>query len=696
MRILVLTLFLTSIILPGLRGQSLVDPEGTERVTTAGNIGLTVTNIGIVGNSFRGNFTLNGWPSCEFPRGSGIEHMFEGGFWTGGLVNGQKLVTSGAIDAVSGYSPGAGGFEFTSAVGGTLEERSSLFDSPNYDPNAISHQDFYSDFSDTSIFVPGTSIQINGHDNPLGLAVHFETYNWNYSFANFFVILNFTLTNVGNNVIDDPYLGYWLDGVIRNVNITFPSGSAFFNKGGNGYLDSLYMGYEFDAAGDVGFTDSYLGLKFLGAEDKNGFHSPYLDSTFKVNYQTWQFRNAADPLYFFPDNDNQAQYDKMSTGLNYRGDFNTVIRPNIATPSNRSTLVAAGPFAALNPGESINIAFALVCARKNQDGNPNADDTDEQKANLITNALWAQTAFNGEDINANGVLDPGEDRDANGVITRYILPSPPDIPNTKFVASDHQIDVYWTKNAESSIDPISNRQDFEGYRLYKSTVGFDIQDRQDIFESLKLVAEFDKEGNGLFFDNGFQEIELATPDTINGIPYYYKYSFENLQNGWQHAVALTAFDEGDEVNNLESLESASLSNMARVFPGKPSNTAFEFGDPYVYPNPYYAGAAWEGSSSFEEDRKIIFANLPRHCMVRIYTVAGDFVDSFEHTSEYSGEDIRWYETYSDRETTAFSGGEHAWDLLSKDNQIIARGIYLFAVEDLDAGKNFQGKFVVIK
>jgi hypothetical protein len=438
-------------------------------------------------------------------------------------------------------------------------------------------------------------------------------------------------------------------------------------------------------------------LKFLGAEDKMGFRSPHLDTAFKAHYNTWQFQNAADPLFFYPTSDN-ARLAKMTTGLNHRSDFNTTIRNQIRVANNRSTLISTGPYADLNPGETVKISFAVVCARKKDDGRPNSDDTDEQKEGLITNASWAQTAYYGEDINANGVLDAGEDRDGDGEITRYILPSPPDIPGTKFVADDHKIEVYWNKKAELSVDPISNQQDFEGYRLYKAKIGFDIQDKQDILSSLKLVAEFDQAGNRLFFDTGFDEIALSQPVTFPGdtTKYYFKYVFNNLQNGWQHVVALTAFDQGDAANNLQSLESASLSNIKRIFPGKPTNEGFANGDPFVYPNPYYAGAAWEGSSGLEEDRKIMFANLPQNCTVRIYTVAGDFVDSFDHNAEYKGDDIRWFSTYSDVENTKFSGGEHAWDLLSKDNQIIARGIYLFSVEDKATGKKVQGKFVVIK
>jgi hypothetical protein len=673
-----------------------------EKYTTSSNIGLTINNFGVIGNAFNGSFDLQGFPSCEYPRGSGIEHLFDGGFWIGARINNSVIaVTTGAVDASTGYTTGRSGYEFSAAIGGTLNERSSLFDSPNYDPLAISHQDLYCDFADTAIFVPGTTIPISQHTNPLGVAVHMEAYNWNYSFANFFIILNMRITNVGTNNLDSLYLGYWTDAVVRNVNITQPGGAAFFNKGGNGYLDTLYMAYEFDAAGDTNFTKSYIATKFLGSEDKTGFQHPKLNTGTDAHYTAWQFGNSSDPVYFIPSDDN-ARYSKMKSGLNHFAppqlDWQTQIIPTLRLASNRTYLMSVGPYATLAPGDHLDVAYAIICAKRKEDGEPIAADTDEQKANLIQNANWAQRAYLGEDANCNGILDPGEDKDGDGVITRFILPSPPALPKIKIVPDNHQIHVYWSNNAESSIDPISNKADFEGYRIYKTAVGFDVKDVVDIANSLKLSAEFDKKGNSLFYNTGFDGIRLATPKTFTGdtTKYHYMYTFDQVQNGWQHAIAVTAFDEGEKVNNLESLESSTLANMARAFPGKPGNEGFANGDPFVYPNPYYAGASWEGASTFEEDRKIVFSNLPAHCEVRIYTLAGDLVDQFEHSETYTGDDIRWFNTYSDTATTKFSGGEHAWDLLSKDSQIIARGIYMFSVKDVDSGKLFQGKFVVIK
>lgn len=670
-----------------------------EKVTSVSNVSATISNLGLIGNAFSGSFQVLGYPSCEFPANSGIEHLFEGGLWLGINNGGFKDVTTGAGDDPSGYSTGKAGFEYTADLGAKILERSTLLDNPYFSTTAVSHQDFVSDFTDKNTIVPGSGspgIAINQHTRPLMADVHFEAYNWNFSFANFFVVMDFTITNNSTSPWDSFYIGFWSDGVVRNVNITPPGGSAFYNKGGNGFIDSIYLGYEFDANGDIGYTDSYVGLKFLGVDYNNAFYHPDLTPNFKAHYNTWQFRNTADPLYFYPDQDFE-RYDKLASGLNDLPTWNTTIVNQIKAPNNRSNLLSAGPLPSVLPGEKVRVAFAFVFSKK-KGNDPASLDNDYQKLDLVKNANWAQTAFNGEDANFNGILDPGEDRDNNGVITRYILPEPPANPKVKILPKDNTIEVYWSNTSEQSIDPISKTKDFAGYRMYKTQLGFDIQNTQDILGSLNLTGQWDITGDSVFEETGLDKIKLSSPVKFEGdtSSYYYKYVFTQVPNGWQHGISVTSFDRGDKINNLESLESSSLATLKRVFPGKPANASFQNGDPFVYPNPYYASASWEGSSKYEEDRKLIFANLPEECEVRIYTVAGDLVDRFDHTSDYNGSDIKWFETYSDPSNSQFSGGEHAWDLLSANQQLLARGLYLFSVKDKRTDKIYRGKFVLIK
>ena len=79
-------------------------------------------------------------------------------------------------------------------------------------------------------------------------------------------------------------------------------------------------------------------------------------------------------------------------------------------------------------------------------------------------------------------------------------------------------------------------------------------------------------------------------------------------------------------------------------------------------------------------------------------MAGDFIDEIQHNQAYNGSDIRWYKTFGAESTdkNVFSGGEHAWDMLSLETQIISRGLYIFSVEDLESGKMYKGNFTIIK
>jgi hypothetical protein len=93
---------------------------------------------------------------------------------------------------------------------------------------------------------------------------------------------------------------------------------------------------------------------------------------------------------------------------------------------------------------------------------------------------------------------------------------------------------------------------------------------------------------------------------------------------------------------------------------------------------------------------LYFINLPARSEIRIYSLAGDVIDTFDHdAATYSGMDMRWFQNFADG-TQQFSGGMHAWDLISQHDQAIATGLYLYTVKDKDSGEIKHGKFLVVK
>jgi hypothetical protein len=153
-----------------------------------------------------------------------------------------------------------------------------------------------------------------------------------------------------------------------------------------------------------------------------------------------------------------------------------------------------------------------------------------------------------------------------------------------------EIMLYWSDNAEASRDLFTNRRHFEGYRLWIAGPAATAQD------SLQLLRQWDLPGNGIGYDNGFEELRIRD---ASGSPvcyffgYVYRYRIGNLLDGWLYRIALTAFSSPDEPNGIPSLESSPLATELLVIPGRPPvrlDTVERVG---IYPNPYRLGAAWE-------------------------------------------------------------------------------------------------------
>ena len=359
-------------------------------------------------------------------------------------------------------------------------------------------------------------------------------------------------------------------------------------------------------------------------------------------------------------------------------------------------MLSMGLFLKVEQGVPISVYYVFAAALKPDEFQVQAAkdaDNDETRVELLKTVDSMNRVFQGEDKNANGILDDGEDTDGNGILTRYLFPTPPDNPNIRIELDAGKVTIYWDKKAEESIDRVSGEKDFEGYRVYRSELGADLNPQA------RLIREFDTPGNDVAFNTGFDEIELSSPVTFAGDTntYYYAYEINDLLNGWQYELSVTAFDKGSKTFEIEGLETSPNVNAVRVFPGTPINQNFgsnkrEF-KVGVYPNPYRVNAAWDGFQ--ENERKLNFYNLPAKAEIRIYTVAGDIVGEFKHDSETYNGDIGWFSNFSD-DPRVLPGGEHSWDLQSNANQILTSGLYLYSVKDLASGEIQTGKIVIIK
>lgn len=700
------------------------DDDAT-KYTTIGSIGLTITNFGTIGNQFT---TWPNQPSCEYPKGSGIENIWQGALWVGGIPRkrGFASVSTGAMEQTPTLHEG---YEMTNEPGATILQRSTLSTSSYFDIGAISHQDFVMDFTDRNTHIPQSGDTIPRH-TPLGVDIHLESYAWNFPFADFFVILNYTIKNKSNDTIDGVYVGIWHEPVVRNTKVTGNPRSApgFYGRTAIGYVDSLRMTYAFDInSSDNPSSNNYIAIKLLGTtpfplkrDSLGNFTTELLDSLGDLAKNTyfngWRFSGSGSGSYlFYPDIDlsgelYRGKYQRLANATPLtKGQIETLGRlstqpnseglTNVAGTFGLCCLLSVGPFKSLAPGESIQVVYAVIAAKKfGNDIMANDYKNPTLRKTLYSNATWAQQAYNGEDVNGNNKLDPGEDIVNIGILDRFILPQPPRQPKVRAVVENQRVTLYWDKNeAEGSVDPISHKKDFEGYRIYRSSAGVDIKNPENFLLSMQLVGDFDRDDDSIGYNTGFGRIKLDTPKKFDGdtTEYWYQFPPKNdpitSLNGWQYLYGVSSYDQGD--SNVASLESAKVIKL--VVPGTPPSLkpSDEIG---VYPNPYYVNAAWDFGT--ERTRKIYFTNLPPRAQIKIFTLSGDLVAELHHdAATYNGSGIHWFDNFTTLGVSPqMSGGEHAWDLITRYDQAIATGLYLFTVKNLDTGEIKRGKFVIVK
>jgi len=187
-------------------------------VHKTGNMALTITNAGTFGTGSLDLTVIDGEiaPSCEYPINSNIEYLYQGAIWVGAVVGHDTLVSVGTDGwfGVRELFPDAGDK-------GAIIVRSNLRSKPEYDPKAISEQDFISTYTDTY-----TDIALTDQDPfdnrphvPLNISIRQSSYAWSYQYAEDFIIFDYQITNIGEFPLQDLYLGIYVDGAAYHRSI---------------------------------------------------------------------------------------------------------------------------------------------------------------------------------------------------------------------------------------------------------------------------------------------------------------------------------------------------------------------------------------------------------------------------------------------------------------------------------------------
>ncbi|HMB90940.1 MAG TPA: hypothetical protein VKP65_08845, partial [Rhodothermales bacterium] len=401
----------------------------------------------------------------------------------------------------------------------------------------------------------------------LGLETEVRMYQWANPLAEDTIFLIYKITNKSDKDLENVTFGMWGDPHIGGPG-NWQDDFAFFDR-------ELNMVFAWDADGrsDVaGREPGYFGYKFLespGVEDdgidndndglvdeswvdgidNDGDWDPDRDDVGLDGVQgtgdegegdgvptagdQFDITKPGEPNFEFTDIDesdqigltsfasppfagNRISNDERVWDQVTPGTFDTVP----AEPGDYVFLYGSGNFR-LKAGETKRFSIALIVGENRED--------------LTLNAETAQQIYN----------------------VGYRFAKPPEKPTVRAVPGDKKVTLYWDDVAESSFDPLTNDNDFEGYVIYRST-DHEFSDQQTItdingskflYEPLEnpsgVEAKFDLK-NGL---SGPSDIPFAN----RGVSYdlgddtglFHTYvDSNNVVNGQTYYYTVVAYDRG--------------------------------------------------------------------------------------------------------------------------------------------------------
>ena len=372
------------------------DPSGAlvtdgSYVMNVGELHVHITNWGLIGSKYSNAFTYSDAPSAQWPAGTDNEYLWGAGLWVGGVLLGERLVSTGQYESeiMAQDNPEDTIYE---AISGTLirpagnEDASGRrYPEPDYnddedtddlgndriDEEVLNGYDDDGDgLIDEDFAQVGNQMMVcTMYDNtrlaaeyypdhtPLNLRVVQESYAWEGDQVDDFVGFEYTITNVGVSDINSVYIGFFADSDIgpRSGTGTASDDMAGSFSGAVRASDGSYVpvevGFMWDAAEDNPLN-GYFGIAFLGHDtDPLGVRAPQT-----VKLRTFQrfsgqapFDQGGDPV-----NDSQ-RYQLLSAGAD---EYDTDVQEG--KQDDFRFLVSAGPFQVLESGDELKFQVALA------------------------------------------------------------------------------------------------------------------------------------------------------------------------------------------------------------------------------------------------------------------------------------------------------------------------------------------------
>ena len=432
---------------------------------------------------------------------------------------------------------------------------------------AVSEQDFIAKYKD----VHNVTTKVYA---PLGIEVTQKTYAWSYSYSDDYILVDYTIKNVGGldpgqggadlqgyYTLRECWLGIYVDGDVGPNWNTAYSGVAQDDYTGFNNQDRRMLGYIFDGPnnyeghGDNAVWPGFLGVRIIDVKDTEGNNLNDLLNSDELHFSFNWWLSDSNNSYLDespmvgPQIIDAPKYVRMS---NLQDDYHAIANTTLSPtdPGYYTPMEGEDGFTPYNwpqPTEAQLIQLGVTdlptsgydIAGEQYAGNPNANSF-----HLVNDPGTEDTRF----LVSYGpftTIGPEDSlRIVIGIIcgeyydhllqnafwakqiydNNYVGPAPPPSPSlTVKAVGGGKVRLEWNTQSETAIDPISKEVEFEGYRVWRS--------RTEVQDDFVLLAEFDMlevEENGEPFI-GDTRYGLGLPGQFKDDDGLYKFYTEDYQ-----------------------------------------------------------------------------------------------------------------------------------------------------------------------
>jgi len=348
-----------------------------------GELHVNITNHGLIGSQFSRTSTYSDAPSAQWPGGSGNEYLFGAGLWVGGKVGGVFCVSTGQYERE--FRPGRESSDtiYEAKVGKIIRPFANENPTGRRMPDAYSDDDrdgkYDEDFlngkdDDNDGLIDEDFAQLGDqmftctmYDNlpliseiypehrPMGLKVVQRAIAWNREYQENIVGLDFEISNVGYETIDDVYLGFLVDCDIqrRSDGPNVPDDLAGYYSGSVRADNGIYYRADIAYMRDGNLNDPLPGYFGVMLIDHNtefyGTHAPFHPAinSFQIFAANASVNQDGEPL-----SDEDRYY------LMARNQYDSNTHPDDA--NDLKFMISSGPFATLEPGMTLKYRLALI------------------------------------------------------------------------------------------------------------------------------------------------------------------------------------------------------------------------------------------------------------------------------------------------------------------------------------------------